>query len=122
MSDYFYDPICNKSRFNDMRKLLGFRIIEPGQTNPHKGIIYKVLCLSKIFIPAEGNGKRVHMVTWLSSECKIVLSCYVYFLDIFHWGIAEKILAVQLIPLCGLFIFILWEVNRVLFGLVLLFC
>lgn len=90
MSDYFYDPICNKTRFNDMRKLLGFKIIEPGQTNPHKGIIYKVLCLSKIFIPAEGNGKRVHMVTQLSSERKIVLSCYVYFLDIFHWGVAWK--------------------------------
>lgn len=90
MSDYFYDPICNKTRFNDMRKLLGFKIIEPGQTNPHKGIIYKVLCLSRIFIPAEGNGKRVHMVTQLSSECKIVLSCYVYFLDIFHGAIAGK--------------------------------
>lgn len=73
-----------------MRKLLGFKIIEPGQTNPHKGIIYKVLCLSKIFIPTEGNGKGVHMVTQLSSERKIVLSRYVYFLDVFHWGIAGK--------------------------------
>lgn len=90
MSDYFYDPICNKTRFNDMRKLLGFKIIEPGQTNPHKGIIYKVLCLSRIYIPTEGNRKGVHMVTQLSSECKIVLSCYVYFLDIFDWGIAGK--------------------------------
>lgn len=90
MSDYFYDPIRNKTRFNDMRKLLGLKIIEPGQMNPHKGIIYKVLCLSKIFIPAEGNGKRVHVVTQLSSKRKIVLSCYVYFLDIFHWGISGK--------------------------------
>lgn len=90
MCDYFYDPICNKTRFNDMRKLLGFEIIEPGQMNPHKSIIYKVLCLSKIFIPAGGNGKRVHTVTLLSSERKIVLSCYVYFQDIFYWGIARK--------------------------------
>lgn len=41
-----------------MRKLRGFGIIEPGCMNPYKGIIYKVLCLSQVFIPAEGNGGK----------------------------------------------------------------
>lgn len=52
-NDDFYDPICNKTRFNDMRKLLGFGIIELDCLSPYKSIIYKVLFLSRVFIPTE---------------------------------------------------------------------
>jgi len=59
MRDYFYDPICNKTRLNDMRKLLGFKIIEPGQTNPHKGVIYAkyFACLKYLFPQKEMEKK-----------------------------------------------------------------
>lgn len=50
-----------------MRKLLGFGLIEPCCMNPYKDIIYKILCLSRVFIPAEGmvggENTRVHIIS-----------------------------------------------------------